>query len=155
MKRILITALDILAAGAALMMAVACVVAEGAPIATRTYLGAVLLWAAWRTCSRTPERTPEPASRPYRCEVCGASGVKLWREYQTFADKTLLRCVECAEADQGKKFEPPGHSIGVLVAAVPNDRGSFWDYTSVPEADVQWWDNLPLRAAAPSGEKGA
>ncbi len=43
----------------------------------------------------------------YRCGGCGASGVKLWREYQTFLENQSLRCAACACVEQtrdGKKY---------------------------------------------------
>lgn len=36
----------------------------------------------------------------YRCSRCGKGDVKLWRQYQTFADHIKLLCLTCAEADQ-------------------------------------------------------
>ena len=81
----------------------------------------------------------------YRCE-CGASGVRLYRRYQTMLDNQRLLCRACALKDQ-KKTDPDlvsEHSIGWLVAAVPTEEGdTYWGYTSVPEAGVKWWDNLP------------
>jgi hypothetical protein len=98
----------------------------------------------------------------YRCTLCGAEGVKLWREYQTFADQTELLCVDCAEKSplaSGKKCRlnfprleaggkyPDVYSdqIGWLVPAVPDvEAESFWGYTSVPQDRVEWWKQLPL-----------
>jgi hypothetical protein len=34
----------------------------------------------------------------YVCHQCGARGVKLWREYNTFLDHQTLLCVKCAGA---------------------------------------------------------
>jgi len=105
-----------------------------------------------------------PVFRKYRCSNCGASGVKLWRQYQTFADCIELLCANCACTDQKKdvsKLDGEGRyededlgggqrcdSIGWLVPACPviEKDGRFetyWGYTSVPQKDVDWWRALP------------
>jgi hypothetical protein len=93
----------------------------------------------------------------YRCAGCGAAGVKLWRQYNTFLDHIDLYCVDCAVRDQGVETtvgedgrRESAHGltdqIGNLVPAVPDEEGeTFWGYTSVPQAGVAWWRQLPLR----------
>lgn len=85
----------------------------------------------------------------YVCGECGATGVRLYREYQTFLDHQTLRCRSCACKSQGE--EPPDpreHQIGWLVGAVPTEDGrTYWGYTSVPPEGVAWWDALPKGAA--------
>jgi hypothetical protein len=86
----------------------------------------------------------------YKCDDCGATGVKLWREYQTFLDHQTLRCIDCAQKDQKEEVEPlvrgRGDQIGWLVPAVPTvEMDTFWGYTSVPDNQVDWWWDLPLR----------
>jgi hypothetical protein len=44
---------------------------------------------------------PPPAT--YCCTECGATGVKLWREYNTFLDHQQLYCFACACKDQKKE----------------------------------------------------
>ncbi len=90
----------------------------------------------------------------YKCDDCDISGVKLWREYQTIASQTKLLCAHCAEKDQQKNHEPGwkspfssgrGDQIGWLIPAVPIEgRDTYWGYTSVPDAGVNWWKNLPV-----------
>lgn len=98
---------------------------------------------------------------PYTCTDCGASGVKLWREYSAFASKTRLLCARCAMADQDKPGEVDDDGrrdpdspcmrrtdqIGYFVPAVPTEHGTFWGYTSVPQDRVEWWRGLPTYAA--------
>ncbi|MCC7422085.1 MAG: hypothetical protein IT428_17540 [Planctomycetaceae bacterium] len=92
--------------------------------------------------------------RPYVCTKCGVSGVRLWREYNTFADVTDLECVTCAEKSQDRKYEPPGDSIGWRVPAVPVEgMDAFWGYGSVPDEGVKWWHSLPLFPAPSEGDK--
>ena len=89
----------------------------------------------------------------YVCHDCQAKGVALFREYNTFADYLTLRCTACATKNQQKNIEALGrwadfckspHQIGHLVAAVPTEEGdTYWGYTSVPQAGVDWWNNLP------------
>ena len=99
-------------------------------------------------------------SIPYLCSECGASGVKLWRQYNTFLDHQRLLCAVDAAEDQhvnadlidneGRYMSPEVHrrtdSIGWLVPAVPTDDGeTFWGYSSIPESGVSWWRGLPNR----------
>ena len=82
----------------------------------------------------------------YFCKDCGATGVRLYREYNTFLDYQHLRCRACAMSDQNKEVPDllSEHTIGWLVAAVPTEEGNtYWGYTSVPDSGVTWWDNLP------------
>jgi len=81
----------------------------------------------------------------YKCTQCGAHGVKLWREYQTFLDHQTFLCVNCIGED---KFDTdiPGHicSVGWRVVAVPTPDGeTYWGYTSIPQDGCRWWDILP------------
>jgi hypothetical protein len=89
----------------------------------------------------------------YKC-TCGASGVKLWRRYQSF-DAELF-CVDCAGKTTGKDVSAidsasllTSDQIGNLVPAVPSPSG-FWGYnsTSMPAEAVAWWQNMPLRASS-------
>lgn len=93
----------------------------------------------------------------YKCAECGATGCKLWREYQTFLEHQRLLCAPCAAAEQDKdisdidadgKISFERHwrtdSIGWMVPAVPTEENdTYWGYTSVPTPGVNWWKNLP------------
>jgi hypothetical protein len=97
--------------------------------------------------------------KDYTCRGCGAHGVKLWREYNTFANRTTLECCVCAGKSQKKdisKISAEGRipdpdfpsvlsdQIGWMVPAVPTEEGNgFWGYTAVPEDGVNWWRALP------------
>lgn len=94
----------------------------------------------------------------YVCGDCGKSGVKLWRDYQTFLEHQTLRCADCAGTksnvdvsmmeDDGKYPSDFGYTdqIGWLIPAVPTkENDTFWGYTSVPQDGCEWWDRLPLR----------
>jgi len=106
-------------------------------------------------CAYRTEAAAE--DRPYACSICGASGVKLWRQYQTLAERVLLMCLEHALEDQkanlsSGRFYPNGDQIGWLVPAVPVDN-TFWGYTSVPQDRVDWWKALPdVDESVPSGD---
>lgn len=99
------------------------------------------------------------APEAYRCNVCGAHGVKLWRWYQTFLDQQELFCAACGCARENKvdNFDEQGwrrsedgfrtDQIGWLVPAVPTeDESTYWGYSSVPEPGVVWWRQLPTRS---------
>lgn len=80
----------------------------------------------------------------YACGACGATGVRLWRNYQTFLNSQTLTCRSCSEKDQDKVLAPGTDQIGWRIPAVPTgDRDTFWGYTSVPDDGVKWWDSLP------------
>ncbi len=92
----------------------------------------------------------------YKCKGGGVSGVKLWREYQTFLNHQSLLCANCGSKKQGKDIgdiDAEGFhgqegartdTIGWLVLAVPTVEGdTFWGYTSVPMDGVNWWRKLP------------
>lgn len=91
----------------------------------------------------------------YTCNTCGASGVKLWREYNVC--NPFLFCAKCAAESQGKSIatmKPDGSridehdfltdQIGFLVPAIPDEEGiGYWGYTSTPTDGVNWWRALP------------
>lgn len=95
----------------------------------------------------------------YKCGTCGKSGCKLWREYQTFLDQQTLECCDCAgkgqdkdvstiDADGRRESDICGRTdqIGWRIPAVPTEDGStYWGYSSVPQAGVNWWRSLPTR----------
>jgi len=97
--------------------------------------------------------------KDYKCSKCGAQGIKMWRQYNTFADHIELMCGQCALEDQGKKgpLDDRGmrqsevdnektDQIGWLVPAIPTeDESTFWGYTSVPASGVRWWKALPTK----------
>jgi hypothetical protein len=93
------------------------------------------------------ERPPADHSQiwgGYTCGSCSASGVRLWRDYQTFLDAQSLLCRTCCERVAGKPKPDDSDSIGWHVPAVPTADGStFWGYSSVPEAACRWWCALP------------
>ena len=81
----------------------------------------------------------------YTCQ-CGKSGVRLYREYQTFLNHITLLCRSCSLIEQNK--EQPDQqlesSIGWRVAAVPTEDGeTFWGYSSIPDNGCRWWYRLP------------
>lgn len=95
--------------------------------------------------SYSEERVPDE----YKCGVCGAHGVKLWREYQTCAPS--LFCLSCAQKAQKRTLSwAESDSIGWLVPAVPDEEGvGYWGYTSVPAAGCRWWHMLEPKAEGP------
>lgn len=92
---------------------------------------------------------------PYVCSECGAHGVRLWRQYQTFLSHIKLKCRECSEIEQAPALERkkelvkrhPSMSesleIGWRVPALPDDTGTFWGYCSAPQERWDWWKALP------------
>jgi hypothetical protein len=104
-----------------------------------------------------------PAAQRARlvCGKCGAQGCKMWREYQTFANKTDVLCGPCALAKEGKAgpIDSEGQirsdlcgkidSIGWMTPAVPDLEGrGFWGRGHVPEHAVAWWRALPSYPSA-------
>ena len=103
----------------------------------------------------------------YQCSKCGQRGVKLWRQYNTFADHIEMLCRVCSIVDQQKEIDESAEfyakqgitryktdQIGSLVPAVPDmlpigpnwdldPNFSFWGYTSVRQSGIDWWQALP------------
>lgn len=104
----------------------------------------------------------------YVCDYCGANGVKLWRQYQTFFPK--LYCVVCAckRGIPESRGDPPqlqpedigldgGHpyryaaggrtyQLNNLVPAIPDeDSGAYWGHGAEnrPVTAWSWWQRLP------------
>lgn len=89
----------------------------------------------------------------YYCSECGAKRVRLWREYQTMASRTVLECRACAMKSQDYTEEKlqdiptrDDAAIGWRVAAIPcEDDETYWGYTSVPPEGLVWWKRLPVK----------
>lgn len=91
----------------------------------------------------------------YACTECGASGVRLFREYQTFLNHSSLECTACAlkhykKSHDGKDYDFEGkditYDIGWMVCAIPAAEGkTFWGYCSVPTEAIEWWKRLPTK----------
>ena len=81
----------------------------------------------------------------YVCSKCAAHHVKLWRQYQTFANHIELMCQACTEKDQDETLKRGSDQIGWMVPAAPTEDDSFWGYTSVPQNLVEWWEALPAK----------
>ena len=90
----------------------------------------------------------------YMCSMCGKTGVRLWREYNTYFELQSLYCKKCAKRNQRRTLNAAWYKklcvdmktdkIGNLVPAVPTEDGkTFWGYTSVPEDGCVWWNSLP------------
>jgi hypothetical protein len=95
----------------------------------------------------------------YKCSNCGATGVKLWREYMDFGPTQSL-CFICTAKVAGKvilsvskegmvlvKDSHIGEadSIGWFTPAIPDEEGvGYWGRGAVPEAGIKWWQNLPI-----------
>lgn len=87
----------------------------------------------------------------YVCSKCGAAGLRLWRQSNTFLDYVELFCATCAEGDQKDTIakyadfhRDTDSTIGDLVPARPTPEGdTFWGQTS---GDVEWWYALPQYA---------
>lgn len=100
----------------------------------------------------------------YKCSKCGATGCKLWRQYNTFLDSIRLMCTKCGAENQnvdinrvlenGRVYhEVVGECdyLGNLIPAVPCDE-TFWGFTSIPQEDVDWWRALPTWPVVEAGE---
>lgn len=98
-----------------------------------------------------------PPPPGYRCSICSAHGVRLWREYQTYASTLTLHCFDCAilrAGGPGRKYDwdiehrgpnytPDDGEIDGLVGAVPTAEGdTFWGYGSLYAEGVSWWWGL-------------
>jgi hypothetical protein len=110
----------------------------------------------------------------YECSMCGARGVKLWRQGFAEQDAVKLLCCRCAAVDQresiagmdafGGLLDPSvgwTDCIGALIPAVPTQScRTYWGRAPVPQNGVDWWRrllNLPEHkiddACCPPGRK--
>lgn len=70
----------------------------------------------------------------YTCGECGARGVKLWREYQTFLEHQSLRCLNCACREQNKVRIPTEDGCSFYEDEVhhlyrtPTMKPGWWSY---------------------------
>lgn len=91
----------------------------------------------------------------YKCGNCGATGCKLWVEYQGRVSPRFF-CAICAAQDQGKSIgdiDADGRhtsafgltdQIGWFVPAVPDEGGAgYWFDGLAPQEGVDWWRRLP------------
>lgn len=108
----------------------------------------------------------------YVCGQCGASGVKLWRKYQTFLEHQTVMCAACSCRDQGGRGKdysvsqlPSGHVV-VTTTYDPvkepklfkiyggQDRGGDqigWRIPAVPteDGDTYWgYSSVPAEGVA-------
>jgi hypothetical protein len=98
----------------------------------------------------------------YKCEVCGITGVKLWRMYQSGG--VFLRCCDCVKDEDHPvdKITPDGlipakrysegepdrwtDQIGWYIPACPVDgEDTYWGYSSTPASSYTWWLHQPVR----------
>jgi hypothetical protein len=80
----------------------------------------------------------------YKCGGCGATGVRLWRRWNTFVSHQSLTCKLCSELDQSAAMMRGHDQIGSRIPAVPTEENdTFWGYSSVPDDAVQWWLGMP------------
>lgn len=93
--------------------------------------------------------------KEYRCDVCDADSVKLWRN--NGLGHPSLFCAICAADGQGVDIggidakglytDESGDStchIGDLSPAYPMEDGvSFWGSSQVPQEVEAWWRALP------------
>ena len=84
----------------------------------------------------------------YVCGHCGADGVKLWRKSATSepVHKQPLLCGACTAKEQGHTLDlSESDQCWGRCPAIPDLRGGWWGYTSVPAEGCAWWDALPLK----------
>lgn len=84
----------------------------------------------------------------YLCGHCGAEGVKLWRKSATRepVETQPLLCGDCTAKEQDHPLDlSESDQCWGRCPAIPDLRGGWWGYTSVPAEGCAWWDALPLR----------
>ncbi len=91
--------------------------------------------------------------KTYRCDVCGCTNVKLWRDYESAPRLLCFKHTmekEHSAGDDGQSHSPNDDSIHWSVAAVPTNFAecmtepiqALWGYTSVPPDAAAWWQAL-------------
>ncbi len=79
----------------------------------------------------------------YVCGECGASGVKLWRAYQTFLEHQSLRCLPCACKEQNKVRTPTEDGRSLYT-----DKINHWYRTA--DMEPGWWQGYNPEKGPPS-----
>jgi len=116
----------------------------------RARIDAAMQIADYRWIGDPPPRDHSKIWGHYACGDCGATGVRLWRDCNTFLDYQSLRCRSCTEAHEGRPFRGDSDQCGWSVPAVPTSDGSgFWGYSSVPMTPAAWWRALPDSSTEP------
>lgn len=78
------------------------------------------------------------------CGECGATGVRLFRPYSEFFRAGRVRCGPCARTEPlGQYGGNDDTEIGWYVPLIQCDDGDYWGYTSIPEAALAAWKQLP------------
>ncbi len=81
----------------------------------------------------------------YKCSKCGATGCKLWRDYQTLLNNQSLVCLTCAFREQKKVLTPTedGRSLYTdkvhylyRTATTPPDHWHGYDPKKGPPSDA-------------------
>lgn len=67
----------------------------------------------------------------HKCNVCGRSGIKLFRPYGEFFREENTRCTQ---------HKPESWYVPLVE---DEQDGSVWGYTSVPDKDIKKWESLP------------
>jgi hypothetical protein len=92
----------------------------------------------------------------YRCSICDASGIKLWKHQAEYNPKPI--CCVCVSLEEelditgiredGSMMTYSGiktHQIGNYVPAVPSSEVvGFWGYGNIPAKELMWWLKLPI-----------
>lgn len=79
----------------------------------------------------------------YKCGKCGATGCKLWRDYQTFLEHQSLLCLKCACREQ-KKVRTPTEDGRSLYT----DEVHYWYRTATTRPDC--WHGYDPKRGPPS-----
>lgn len=106
----------------------------------------------WKKIVKDLRAPRSPFTIDYHCSKCKVKGVKLWRQYQTFADNIELECAVCAAP--GVEVDDKGTCESKIIGGRTDQIGSwmvpaipvgdtYWGYSSVPSQDVEWWVALP------------
>jgi len=78
----------------------------------------------------------------YRCEDCGAVGIRLYRD-SGFLNNIYIRCLRC-ELKRKPDSNVSRGRVGVMMAAVPTEDGvTMWGFDCIPDDGVKWWFSLP------------
>jgi hypothetical protein len=81
--------------------------------------------------------------KDYVCGECGASGVKLWRDYNTFLEHQSLRCLPCACHEQGKVRTPTEDGRSLYT-----DKVHHWYRTATTKPG--WWSGYDPKDGPPA-----
>lgn len=83
----------------------------------------------------------------YRCQRCGRTHVRLWREEGITVGIEYVYCANCLHSkfENIEKEINEGQRIGSFIPAIPTEENNFFiGFKHFSKDGLDWWKKLPL-----------